>query len=258
MTIVSLGFVEVRGASNAIAVADAMVKASNVRILSESRLDPGQVTVVVEGDLGACHAAIEAGAEVARKHDCLVSTLLKGKPDIAIERLFEKAVATPGAPMGAPPAAASGSASGGAGPAADIAPQPGASAQEGSDEAPAEPADGVPAEPSDGTPAEHTDSAATDTDAPAQRPRRLAHDEDTNDEAPAATVPAATGDEDGAGSPDPLDAVVEFIGAGQNGRTMAEIAGMFGVSAATARSWVRELVEQGRIERFNRGVRLPS
>src|SRR5690554_4706013 len=95
MNIQSLGFVEVRGAANAIAVADAMIKSSNVRILTESRLDPGQVTIIVEGDLGACHAAVEIVAEVARQHDALVAVLLKGKPDPAIETFLNAAGPTP-------------------------------------------------------------------------------------------------------------------------------------------------------------------
>lgn len=92
MIIESLGFVEVRGASNAIAVADAMIKTSDIKILSETKLDPGQITIVVEGDLGACMAAVDAGTEVAKQNNCFISSLVKGKPDIAIEQIFSDAI----------------------------------------------------------------------------------------------------------------------------------------------------------------------
>lgn len=171
MIIESLGFVEVRGAANAIAVADAMLKASNVRILSESRLDPGQVTVIVEGDLGACQAAIEIGAEVARRSDCLIGVLLKGKPDPAIEALFQSRSET------APPVA---------------------------------------------------------TSPRSSRPRRAAAD----------TTHAS------------LDDVFGFIAASESGTTIAEVARTFSVGVKTARRWVSELVEQEKVERFNRGIRV--
>ncbi len=186
MNIESLGFVEICGAVASIVVADAMVKASQVRILSESRLDPGLLTIVVEGDLGACVAAVEAGARAARAQGCLVATLVKGKPDPAIEALFQPAPRTP-APAAVPPAA----------PGADAAASP--------------------------------------------RLRRAAAP-------PAPTVPDAM----------PGDAVVAFVAAAPQGRTLAALAAEFKVGLRTARGWVRVLVAQGRLERFNRGVRRPS
>ena len=45
----------------AIDAADAMLKAANVRLLSHEVLDPGRLTLVVEGDLAACRAALEIG-----------------------------------------------------------------------------------------------------------------------------------------------------------------------------------------------------
>ncbi|STI80849.1 ethanolamine utilization protein EutK [Escherichia coli] len=37
-----------------------MLKAANVRLLSHEVLDPGRLTLVVEGDLAACRAALDA------------------------------------------------------------------------------------------------------------------------------------------------------------------------------------------------------
>ena len=88
--ITSLGLVEVRGYVCAIEVADAMIKSSNVRIFAQLTLNPGLVTIVVEGDLGACEAAVAVGADIARGRGALVSVLLKGKPDSAIEALLKR------------------------------------------------------------------------------------------------------------------------------------------------------------------------
>ena len=57
----ALGLLEVDGMVAAIDAADAMLKAANVRLLSHEVLDPGRLTLVVEGDLAACRAALDAG-----------------------------------------------------------------------------------------------------------------------------------------------------------------------------------------------------
>ena len=55
----ALGLLEVDGMVAAIDAADAMLKAANVRLLSHEVLDPGRLTLVVEGDLAACRAALD-------------------------------------------------------------------------------------------------------------------------------------------------------------------------------------------------------
>ncbi|EHD01224.1 Ethanolamine utilization polyhedral-body-like protein EutK [Salmonella enterica subsp. enterica serovar Urbana str. R8-2977] len=52
----ALGLLEVDGMVAAVDAADAMLKAANVRLLSHQVLDPGRLTLVVEGDLAACRA----------------------------------------------------------------------------------------------------------------------------------------------------------------------------------------------------------
>lgn len=46
------GLLEVDGMVAAVDAADAMLKAANVRLLSHEVLDPGRLTLVVEGDGG--------------------------------------------------------------------------------------------------------------------------------------------------------------------------------------------------------------
>ena len=61
MKIDALGFLEVRGLVAAIEAADAMLKAADVKLIRSHQVDPRFFTLVVEGDLAACRAAVDAG-----------------------------------------------------------------------------------------------------------------------------------------------------------------------------------------------------
>ena len=63
----SLGLLEVYGLASGIEAADAMLKSANVRILNYEMLIPGMITLVVEGDLASCRAALDAGAAAASR-----------------------------------------------------------------------------------------------------------------------------------------------------------------------------------------------
>ena len=67
MAMEALGMVETRGVVAAIEAADAMVKAANVKLIHvEKSLGGRLVTVVVEGNVSAVTAALEAGVEAAQ------------------------------------------------------------------------------------------------------------------------------------------------------------------------------------------------
>lgn len=87
MRIDAIGFVEVVGLVAAIAAADAMVKAARVRLLKQHIISPGWVTVVVEGDLASCKAAVDAGKAAAARLGRVISTLVLGRPDLDTEGL---------------------------------------------------------------------------------------------------------------------------------------------------------------------------
>jgi len=77
----SLGFVETHGLVAAIEAADAMVKAARVRVKTVVNADMGLLSVVCEGDLAACQAAVDAGKAAAfRVGDCLRTNLIP-RPD---------------------------------------------------------------------------------------------------------------------------------------------------------------------------------
>lgn len=62
----SLGFIETMGLVGAIEAADTMVKSANVRLRAKSYAGKGLVTIIVEGDVGAVKAAVEAARDAVK------------------------------------------------------------------------------------------------------------------------------------------------------------------------------------------------
>jgi microcompartment protein CcmL/EutN len=58
----AIGFIETQGLVGLLEAADAMCKAANVRILGKEKIGAAYVTVMVEGDVAAVKAAVDAGA----------------------------------------------------------------------------------------------------------------------------------------------------------------------------------------------------
>ncbi|GGY02225.1 BMC domain-containing protein [Paludibacterium paludis] len=83
----ALGLMEVRGLVTAIEAADAMLKAADVRLMRQWRTEPGLISLVVEGDLAACRAALDAGEAAARRLGEVVSRCEIGRPDPDTETL---------------------------------------------------------------------------------------------------------------------------------------------------------------------------
>lgn len=83
----SFGFIETRGLIGAIEAADAMAKAANVRLVSRQGIGAGLVTVVCEGDLASCQAAVEAGRNAAIRVGELVASHVIARPDGDTESL---------------------------------------------------------------------------------------------------------------------------------------------------------------------------
>lgn len=63
----ALGMIETRGLIGSIEAADAMIKAADVQLVNQEKIDGGLVTVLVEGDVGAVQAAVEAGKLAAQR-----------------------------------------------------------------------------------------------------------------------------------------------------------------------------------------------
>jgi microcompartment protein CcmL/EutN len=76
----SLGLIETRGLTAAIEAADTMLKAANVSIVGTEKIGSGLVTVMVQGEVGAVKAAVEAGAEAAQRIGELVAAHVIPRP----------------------------------------------------------------------------------------------------------------------------------------------------------------------------------
>lgn len=79
-TIDSFGFIEVYGLVAGIEAADAMLKSANVRLLRQHEVRPGMITLVVEGDLAACRAAVNAGVAAASRVGTVLGSHVIGRP----------------------------------------------------------------------------------------------------------------------------------------------------------------------------------
>ncbi len=86
MTREALGMVETRGLIAAIEASDAMVKAANVKLVSWEKVGSGLVTVMVQGDVGAVQAAVDAGPAAAVRVGEIISCHVIPRPheDISI------------------------------------------------------------------------------------------------------------------------------------------------------------------------------
>lgn len=84
----ALGMIETRGLVAALEAADAMVKAANVTIVSQTRVGGGLITTLVRGEVGSVKAATDAGAVAANKVGELVAVHIIPRPDSEIEGLI--------------------------------------------------------------------------------------------------------------------------------------------------------------------------
>lgn len=65
----AIGMIETRGVLAAIESADVMLKTANVRLVSKEKVGGGLISVIVEGDVAAVKASVEAGAYAVENLD---------------------------------------------------------------------------------------------------------------------------------------------------------------------------------------------
>lgn len=86
----SLGLIETRGLIGSIEAADAMLKSADVTLVKQEKVDAALVTVLVQGDVSAVQAAVDAGKEAAKRVGELVSALVIPHPDEEIGNVLLK------------------------------------------------------------------------------------------------------------------------------------------------------------------------
>ncbi len=76
----AIGMIETRGYVGSVEASDAMVKAASVTLVRTIQIGGGLVTVVCKGDVGSVKAAVDAGAEAAKRVGELVSSHVIPRP----------------------------------------------------------------------------------------------------------------------------------------------------------------------------------
>ncbi|MBY0014145.1 BMC domain-containing protein [Paenibacillus typhae] len=85
----AIGLIETRGLTPALEALDAMCKAANVRMAGFKRVGSGLITVIVEGDVAAVTAAVDAGiAAYPKTGGQLVSSNVIPRPYADLARML--------------------------------------------------------------------------------------------------------------------------------------------------------------------------
>ncbi|MFT3867239.1 MAG: BMC domain-containing protein [Nibricoccus sp.] len=84
----SLGMIETKGYVGSVEASDAMVKAAGVSLARQVQIGGGLVTVLVKGDIGSVKAAIDAGAEAAKRVGELVCAHVIARPHADLLKHF--------------------------------------------------------------------------------------------------------------------------------------------------------------------------
>lgn len=101
MSIQALGMIETIGLVAQIEAADAMAKAAAVRLFARENAEAGLLTIMCEGELGAVNAAVEAGAEAARRVGSVASAHVIPRPHDDLKEQLEH-IPPKGPPFKAP------------------------------------------------------------------------------------------------------------------------------------------------------------
>lgn len=84
----ALGFFEVRSLVAAVYAADVMVKAANVVVKDFNIVGSGVVAVIIEGDVAAVKAAVEAAREAAGGMGPVIGINVIPRPEEGMDMLF--------------------------------------------------------------------------------------------------------------------------------------------------------------------------
>lgn len=85
----ALGFYEVRSMAVAIYAADVMVKAANVVVKDFNVVGSGVIAVIIEGDVSAVKAAVEAAKEAAGGMGEIIGINVIARPEEGMDMLFK-------------------------------------------------------------------------------------------------------------------------------------------------------------------------
>ena len=84
----AIGLIETRGLAASIEAADAMAKAATVRIIGQSKIGAGLVTIMIRGDIASVRSATEAGAIAAQKLGEVLAAHVIPRPHAEVETIL--------------------------------------------------------------------------------------------------------------------------------------------------------------------------
>lgn len=87
----ALGMIETYGLPALIAAADAAAKTADVKVTMYEKVDAGIVTVYIWGDVAAVKAAVDAGAEEAKRVGKLLGIQVIPRPDPSVYKMLQSA-----------------------------------------------------------------------------------------------------------------------------------------------------------------------
>lgn len=83
----AIGLIETRGLIGSIEALDAALKAADVRFSRQNKVGSGLVATTVEGDVAAVKAAVDAGADAARRVGEVVAVHVIARPHDGVAKL---------------------------------------------------------------------------------------------------------------------------------------------------------------------------
>jgi microcompartment protein CcmL/EutN len=83
----AIGMIETRGLIGAIEACDAALKAANVKFVRQDKVGSGFVSITLEGDVAAVKAAVDAGADAARRVGEVISVHVIARPHEDVSKL---------------------------------------------------------------------------------------------------------------------------------------------------------------------------
>ena len=83
----ALGMIETKGLIPAIEATDAALKAADVKYVRQDKVGSGLCAISLEGDVAAVKAAVEAGAEAARRVGEVISVHVIARPHDDVSKM---------------------------------------------------------------------------------------------------------------------------------------------------------------------------
>ncbi len=84
----SIGMIETKGYVGSVEASDAMAKAAGIVLARQIQIGGGFVTVIVKGDVGSVKAAVDAGADAAKRVGELVCAHVIARPHPELVKQF--------------------------------------------------------------------------------------------------------------------------------------------------------------------------